>query len=171
MAAALLAGTLFALIPAVPDKARLLWACGAVLIQLRLLANVLDGMVAVGRGVASRVGELFNEVPDRISDTAVLAGVGHAVGEPALGWAAALFAMLTAYVRATGRAAGGPSDFRGPMAKQQRMALATALALFCAVTPAEWAHPAGAAVLWVIAAGSAVTAARRLAGIAGALRR
>ncbi|MBV8916405.1 MAG: CDP-alcohol phosphatidyltransferase family protein, partial [Acetobacteraceae bacterium] len=96
MAAALLAGTLFALIPAVPDKARLLWACGAVLIQLRLLANVLDGMVAVGRGVASRVGELFNEVPDRISDTAVLAGVGHAVGEPALGWAAALFAMLTA---------------------------------------------------------------------------
>jgi len=170
MVAAILAGLLFAATPLTPH-AWAPWLCGAVLVQLRLLANVLDGMVALGRGVASPVGELYNEVPDRISDTAVLAGVGYAAGDPALGWAAALLAMLTAYVRATGRAAGGPSDFRGPMAKQQRMALVTALAVFCAAAPLAWAPPAATAVLWVVAAGSAVTAARRLAGIGRALRR
>lgn len=170
MGAAILAGLLFAATQTA-EQAWAFWLGGAILVQLRLLANVLDGMVAVGRGVASPVGELYNEVPDRISDTAVLAGIGLAAGDPALGWAAALAAMLTAYVRATGRAAGAPSDFRGPMAKQQRMALVTALAVFCAVAPAPWAVPATMAVLWVIVAGSAITTARRLLGIAQALRR
>ena len=132
MIAAVVAGLLFASVPGL-GQPWLAWLCGAVLVQLRLLANVLDGMVAVGRGVASPVGELYNEIPDRVSDTAVFAGIGFAAGSPALGWAAALAAMATAYVRATGRAAGGGSDFRGPMAKQQRMALVTALAVFCAV--------------------------------------
>lgn len=171
MIAACGAGLLFAATPHAPAAAPALWLGGAVLVQLRLLANVLDGMVAVGRGVASPVGELYNEIPDRISDSAVLAGIGYAAGSPALGWAAALLAMLTAYVRATGRAAGARSDFRGPMAKQQRMALVTALAIVCAVAPAPWTPPAAVAVLWVIAAGSALTAARRLAGTARALRR
>ena len=48
------------------------WLAGAVLVQLRLLANLYDGMVAVLRQVASPVGELFNEVPDRVSDAAIL---------------------------------------------------------------------------------------------------
>ena len=51
---------------------------------LSLLANLLDGMVAMGRGVASPVGELFNEVADRVSDTAILLGLGWAAGNPAL---------------------------------------------------------------------------------------
>ena len=101
------------------------------------MANLLDGMVAIGRGVASPVGELFNEVPDRVSDTAVLVGLGVAAGSVWLGLAAALAAMATAYVRTTARAAGAPSDFGGPMAKQHRMALVTALALWCAVIPAD----------------------------------
>lgn len=78
---------------AMPEGAgRGLWLLGAVLVQLRLLANLLDGMVAVGRGIASQPGELFNEVPDRVSDTAVLLGLGVAAGSPALGLAAALAA-------------------------------------------------------------------------------
>ena len=169
MVAAILAGLLFASVPGI-GQPWLAWLCGAVLVQLRLLANVLDGMVAVGRGVASPVGELYNEIPDRVSDTAVLAGVGFAAGSPALGWAAALAAMATAYVRATGRAAGGGSDFRGPMAKQQRMALVTALAVFCAVVP-SYSVLAAQAALWLILALSLLTAARRLSGIARALRR
>jgi len=113
-------------------------------------------------------------VPDRVSDTAVLVGLGWAAtGGWALGLAAALAAMSTAYIRAVGRAAGAPSDFRGPMAKQQRMALATALAVWCAVVPAGWgtasALPAG--VLSLIAVLALLTAARRLRGIAVALRR
>ena len=171
MGAALLAGVCLAAVSAAPGAAWALWLAAAILVQLRLLANLLDGMVAIGRGIASPVGELFNEVPDRVSDTAVLAGLGWAAGQPALGLAAALAAMATAYVRAVGRAAGAPSDFRGPMAKQHRMALVTATAVWCALAPAAWSVTVPGIVLWVIVAGAGLTAVRRLTGIAKALHR
>ncbi|WP_137177501.1 CDP-alcohol phosphatidyltransferase family protein [Roseomonas sp. AR75] len=164
MAAGLGAGLCLAGTAWWPGAAMPLWLLGALLIQLRLAANLLDGMVAIGRGIASPAGELFNEVPDRVSDTAVLLGLGIAAGSPALGLAAALAAMATAYVRAVGKAAGAPSDFRGPMAKQQRMALVTALGVACALAPAAWTAPLPVVVLWIILALSLVTAWRRLAG-------
>ena len=176
MVAGIAAGLAFAATPWLPQGAGVLWVAGAVLVQIRLLGNLLDGMVAVGRGIASPLGELWNEVPDRVSDTAVLVGLGVAGGSWAWGMAAALAAMATAYVRAVGRAAGGPSDFRGPMAKQQRMAVATAVALWCGLAPASWqvawqdlTLPTLALILVTVL--SIATAARRLAGIARALRR
>ncbi len=171
MVAGLAAGLAFAAIAWWPGGAWLFWLLGALLVQARLMANLLDGMVAIGRGVASPVGELFNEVPDRVSDTAVLVGLGVAAGCLSLGITAALAAMLTAYIRTTARAAGAPSDFGGPMAKQHRMALATGLALWCAVVPGEiggvWAVRA---VLAVITIGSLLTAWLRLSRAAAALR-
>jgi phosphatidylglycerophosphate synthase len=171
MGAGLAAGLAFAATAWAPGAAWLFWLVGAAGVQARLLANLFDGMVALGRGVASPVGELYNEVPDRVSDTAVLVGLGVAAGDVALGLVAALAAMLTAYVRTTARSAGAPSDFSGPMAKQQRMALATAVAVWCAVLPAAWSGGAWApwAVLLVIALGSVFTAWRRLARAAAAL--
>jgi len=65
----------------------------AVAIPLRLLMNLLDGMVAEERGGPSRAGELFNEVPDRIADAVLLIAAGWASLAPvgrALGWIAAL---------------------------------------------------------------------------------
>ncbi len=145
MAAGLLAGLCFAAVAWLPGAAWAFWLLGAL-------------------------GELYNEVPDRVSDTAVLAGLGIAAGSLALGLAAALAAMLTAYVRTTARAGGAPSDFSGPMAKQHRMALATALAVWCALLPGAWAGPAAVTVvLAVITLGSLVTAWRRLARAAAAL--
>src|SRR5438874_12734891 len=77
------------------------WLGGAVLVQLRLLANLYDGMVAVLRQVASPVGELFNEVPDRVSDAATLIGFGYAAGsDPLPGFVATIFAIFLAYLRA-----------------------------------------------------------------------
>ena len=38
---------------------------------LRLWCNMLDGMVALAAGAASRRGELVNELPDRVSDAAI----------------------------------------------------------------------------------------------------
>jgi len=169
MVAGLLAGLALAGTAPWPEAARPLWLLGALLIQLRLLANLLDGMVAIGRGVASPAGELWNEVPDRVSDTATLLGLGVAAGSPAWGLAAALAAMATAYVRTTGRAAGAPSDFRGPMAKQQRMALVTALAVIVALTPVAWHAPLPFWALVLLTAGAALTALRRLRGTAAAL--
>ena len=45
---------------------RLLWLASAALVQLRLLCNMLDGMVAIGSGKQSKLGELYNELPDRV---------------------------------------------------------------------------------------------------------
>ncbi len=165
MAAALAAGLAFA------DAQRhpWLWLLGALLVQARLMANLLDGMVAIGRGIASPVGELFNEVPDRVSDTAVFAGLGLAAGRPALGLGVALAAMATAYVRAVGKAAGQASDFCGPGAKQHRMAAVTAFAIWAATAPARLADPAW--LLWLLLAMGSVTAVRRLWRLAQARRR
>jgi phosphatidylglycerophosphate synthase len=159
---------------------RLAWLAGAALIQLRLLANLLDGMVAIESGRASPVGELYNEVPDRISDAATLVGAGYAIGgDIVLGYLAACAALFTAYIRAIGKAAGAPQEYSGPMAKQQRMALVTLIAVYCGLTPASWqptwGDPAGrslAAVgLVVIILGSLLTAGRRLVRITANLRR
>lgn len=171
MGCGLAAGLAFAATAWMPGLAWPWWLLGAALVQARLLANLFDGMVAIGRGVASPVGELFNEVPDRVSDTAVLVGLGVAAGSVALGLAAALAAMATAYVRTTARAAGAPMDFAGPMAKQQRMALVTGLGLWCALLPAAWSGGAWApwGVLVGITLGSLATAWRRLLRAAAAL--
>ena len=162
----LLAGLLLAL---APGQGAWAWLAGALCVQLRLLANMLDGMVAVARNVASPRGELWNEVPDRVSDTAALVGLGVAAGDLALGTGAALAAMATAYVRAVGKGAGAGSDFSGPMAKQQRMFVVTLVAIACALLPAAWTAMLPAIALWVILAGSLLTTLRRLARIAARL--
>ena len=158
---------------------RILFVAAAALMQLRLIANMLDGMVAVGSGRASAVGELYNEIPDRVSDCAALIGAGYAVGgEPVLGFVASLAAVLTAYIRAVGKGAGAGSDFCGPLAKQQRMAVLTAAALAAGLLPdsLSWNWGPGgrwswlALALWIIAAGGLLTAIRRLARLAARLR-
>ena len=118
---------------------RVAFIAAAVLMQLRLLANMLDGMVAVQCGKASPVGELYNEVPDRVSDAAAFVGAGYAVGShPALGFVAAILAVFIAYIRVQGKVAGAPQDFGGPMAKPQRMFALTLLALYCGLAPPGW---------------------------------
>lgn len=162
-----------------PDFARALWTAAACFVQLRLLANMFDGMVAIESKTASKLGELYNEVPDRVSDYAGLVGLGYAAGGHIVwGYAAACFAILTAYVRAMGKAAGAASQFCGPMAKQQRMFLVTAVSIFCAAAPLAWQRVEIAGRLYgipelaliVIAFGSMLTASRRLRRIARELR-
>ena len=179
MAAGILAGLVLASTNRIDEPwSRAAWILGALLVQARLAANLLDGMVAVSTGRASPVGELYNEVPDRVSDIATLAGLGYASGgEPILGWVAACAAVLTAYVRAMGKAAGAPQDYRGPMAKPHRMFLVTVTALACALAPGEWLPAVGAGrwglaalALAVIAAGSLITCVRRLRRAAEVLR-
>lgn len=95
-------------------------------VQIRLLCNLLDGMVAIEHGKRTHLGALYNELPDRVSDSALFVALGYASGIPWLGWLVALLAALTAYIRVFGGALGFAQDFRGPMAKQHRMAALTA---------------------------------------------
>lgn len=102
-----------------------LWLVAAAAIQLRLLCNLFDGMVAVEGGKATPTGGVFNELPDRAADSLTLIGLGYACGWPQLGLWCALGAAITAYIRVLGASLGTPHYFFGPMAKQHRMALCT----------------------------------------------
>ena len=143
------------------------WVVAALAIQLRLLCNLMDGMLAVEGGLKSPDGDLFNEFPDRLADLGILAALGHAGGGPLpilLGWLAACGALITASVRLHGASLLGIHDFRGPMAKPQRMALATGICLIMAVL-AVIRREEAAVVTWglgVMVAGIAVTLLRRL---------
>jgi phosphatidylglycerophosphate synthase len=105
----------------------ILAACG---MQLRLLCNLLDGMVAIEGGFKTKAGEIFNELPDRFSDAFIFIGAGYSLPEfrwtIELGWTAAALSLITAYTRALGASMGAGHQFVGPMAKQQRMATMTA---------------------------------------------
>jgi phosphatidylglycerophosphate synthase len=144
----------------------------ALAVQARLVCNLLDGMVAIEGGKKSAVGALYNEFPDRIADSLLIVALGYCVGWPALGWFGALAAALTAYVRVFGGSLGLAQDFRGPMAKQQRMAVLTVACVAGAaehvLTGTRYALIAAAVI---IAAGAVVTCVTRTLAIAAELRR
>ena len=142
----------------------------AAAIQMRLLCNLFDGMVAIEGGFRTKSGEMYNELPDRFSDGFILAGAGYACPEipwlSALGWVAAMLAVTTAYVRALGAAAGAQQCFVGPMAKQHRMAVMTVAALASAVGEFFALECVIiAAALGIVVAGCVVTIWRRCARI------
>jgi phosphatidylglycerophosphate synthase len=158
---------------------RILWIIAALGAQLRLTANMLDGMVALASGRASRTGELYNEVPDRVSDAAVFIGAGFAWGgNITLGYIATILSIFTAYVRAAGKIAGAPNEFCGPMAKQHRMLVITLICLYSTITPRSWQmitpddSQFGLMTLGlaVIVAGCVITVIRRVNRIAHALK-
>lgn len=139
----------------------------ALAMQLRLLCNLFDGMVAVEGARASKTGPFWNEAPDRVADTLFLAGAGLAAGQLALGLLAAALAVATAYLRELGRAEGLAPDFSGPMAKPQRMAALTAGSLIAAVAQPNLVLTV---TLWVIAAGTGATVLRRSLRLLAALQ-
>ncbi len=144
-------------------------------IQLRLICNLLDGMVAVEGGKKSLLGDVYNEFPDRIADTLILTGVALAAPSDdillALALAASFFAVMTAYTRVLGAAVGTQHYFSGPMAKQHRMALLT-VALVAIPIIKESVPPSSVLkiVLIVICVGCAVTVIRRLVQISSELK-
>lgn len=133
-------------------------------IQGRLVMNLLDGMVAVEHNKKSPVGGIFNEVPDRITDTLILFGVGLLAKDMPYGmdlayWAIAL-SIATAYIRTLGASLHCGHFFIGPMAKQHRMALIT---LGCVA--GIWYTPVFYYLLIVMNVGLVITCYRRLAKI------
>ncbi|NDK31323.1 CDP-alcohol phosphatidyltransferase family protein [Nesterenkonia haasae] len=154
----------------------------AVCIPLRLLLNMLDGMLAVEKGMSSPVGDIYNELPDRISDVLFLGAAGLATAGlvtagrvdigVVLGFLAATLAVLTAYIRSLGVALGTGNFFDGPLAKPHRMwvlmvgTLAAIAEVWLPWTPG-WAL---FCTLGLIALGSLFTCMRRLRRISAVLR-
>lgn len=142
-------------------------------IQLRLLCNLLDGLLAVEGGLKSALGDVYNDAPDRLADALILVGAGYALDPDLvfLGWLAALLAILTAYVRTLAGSLGATQRFTGPMAKQHRMFVLTlgclAAAVELALNGGRWALTIALAIIVV---GSAVTTLRRLSDLSAELR-
>lgn len=151
-----------------------LLVAAAVGIQLRLLCNMLDGLLAIEGGLKTRTGDLYNEIPDRVADIVLLVGAGYALQDfwwgETLGWGAAILAVLTAYVRLLGGSLGLTQDFGGPMAKQHRMFTLTVGALAAAVeVMVRGTIFALAIALVIIVLGSVATLIRRTVRLARSL--
>jgi phosphatidylglycerophosphate synthase len=158
-----------------PATAMLCLILGLVGIQLRLICNLIDGLMAIEGGLKTPTGEIFNDYPDRISDIAILVGAGYAAATVYpwavdLGWIAATAAVMTAYTRVLGASMKSPHFFAGPMAKQHRMFVMN-LALIGSIVE-YWMRQWGLALviaLALIAIGSVATCVRRLGLIARSL--
>lgn len=141
--------------------------------QLRLICNLMDGMVAIEAGKQTPDGALWNEFPDRIADIVILVGLGFAAGDPLLGWVAATAAVLVAYVRELGKGIDGIVEFTGPMAKPHRMALVSVGAILSAIAGLliDVSESGGTSnqillvVIYVLIGGCLITLWRRVKGI------
>lgn len=105
----------------------------ALLIQMRLVCNLMDGMVAVEHKKKTKSGDIFNDFPDRFADFFIIVGFGHGLNyypyAIEMAYTAAAFAIMTAYIRVLGASLKTEHYFIGPMAKQHRMALITSSSL------------------------------------------
>jgi len=153
-----------------------LFLAAAACIQLRLLCNMLDGLVAIEGGRKTVYGEIFNDMPDRFADVVILVGAGYSISNFAwgreLGWLAAVLAVITAYIRLLGGSMGVPQYFVGPMAKPHRMAWLT---FACLVAAFENSLGLGgqtiALSLAIMVVGMIVTCVRRTVRIVADLKR
>lgn len=139
----------------------LLMIIAIVGIQGRLLMNLLDGMVAIEHNKKSVVGGLYNEVPDRISDSIIIFGAGLLTMDFPYGiylsYLAIILSIFTAYIRTLGASLNTPHFFSGPMAKQHRMVI---ICLGCIV--GIWYLPAFYYALIIMNMGLIITCVNRL---------
>ena len=126
----------------------------------RLILNLLDGMVARKTGTARPIGEVWNELGDRLGDVVFIGCLGFvpAVG-PALALSAAMAAVLASYAGLAARAAGGRRLYGGVLSKPGRMIVLAVAAPLAFLTGDPRVLALGAAVLLV---GGIVTLLQRL---------
>lgn len=138
----------------------------ALFIQMRLVCNLMDGMVAVEFGKKSKTGDLWNDVPDRFADVVIILGAGYlSRNQPyaiELAWANGVLAVMTAYLRVLGASLKSPHYYIGPMAKPHRMAILTGAFIIEAIYP-NGVVIYGALIIMVL--GQVATCFRRLSKI------
>lgn len=135
---------------------------GLSLALLGFLGDLLDGPVAKASGAASRRGAFFDSVSDRVSDAAVLGGLGvglvlvdHRPGLGVAAFGAALAASLISYQRAKAESLGFQA--KGGIFERAERSIVLLLGI------AVWALLPIA--VWVVLVGSLWTAAQRFVRI------
>jgi phosphatidylglycerophosphate synthase len=131
------------------------------LAALRLALNVLDGAVARRLAVSRPMGEMWNELGDRMCDVLFIGGlVFHPAVDARLVLAAVVAALLASYAGITARAAGGSRQYTGLMSKPGRMVVLAVAAPLAFITGDHRLWLNGALV--VIALGGLLTLVQRL---------
>lgn len=99
-----------------------------ICVLLRLLFNLMDGLVARELGVADAWGEIKNEFGDRIADTAIFLGLAFGgYADPRFAALAISIILCASYLGILGKAIGGSRLYGGVFGKGDRM---ISLALF-----------------------------------------
>jgi archaetidylinositol phosphate synthase len=97
-------------------------------VLLRLICNLMDGLIAREQGVADAMGEVKNELGDRLADTAIFLGLicgGYA--DPRLASFALALILIGSFLGILSKALGGSRLYIGLFGKGDRM---ISLALF-----------------------------------------
>ncbi len=91
-------------------------------VLLRLVFNLMDGLVARARGLADSWGEVKNEFGDRIADALIFLGLGSAgYTEARLVEVVIALILLVSYLGILGKTVGGPRVYTGAFGKADRM--------------------------------------------------
>jgi CDP-diacylglycerol---glycerol-3-phosphate 3-phosphatidyltransferase len=158
-----LAGTAGVVVAAVAFAARGQLLVATLLATVCALTDILDGAMARIRGTAGRFGAFLDSTMDRVADGAIFASLAYwqaSIGQyPAL--VAALLCLVTSqlvsYVRARAEGLGLTADV-GLMERPERLILIGVGGLLAGFGVPHGMH----VVLWVLAAGSAVTVVQRI---------
>ena len=145
----------------------------ALAIQLRLICNLLDGMVAIEYNKKSIYGNLYNDIPDRFADVFIIMGAGiysfqsesqHLTTQLiiTLAWINSILAVMTAYIRVLGTSLCTPTNFSGIMAKPQRMALLTISSILAFLISFKSNFPIIALALILMFIGQSITVFSRI---------
>jgi CDP-diacylglycerol--glycerol-3-phosphate 3-phosphatidyltransferase len=136
-----------------------------LLVGLRLVLNLIDGNMARRTGRTHARGELYNELGDRLGDTALLAPVAFLPGaQPQVVLLGVLGGVLASYTGLTAKAAGGDRIYRGVLSKPGRMALLSACSVWAFVAPVAGGSGDVAWAVFgpVLLAGTILTLAERI---------
>jgi phosphatidylglycerophosphate synthase len=115
---------------------RAAFICIPFLVFFRLMFNALDGMIARKTGCASRMGEVHNEVADRLSDLITILAVGFSGnGNSLLAGVTCSVMLLSSYMGIVSKSAGGPRIYKGIMCKPDRLFLMGAAAIAALFLP------------------------------------
>ncbi len=141
---------------ALSDSLPVLLLAVPFLAATRLILNLIDGQVARETGTTHPVGELLNELGDRVSDLLFIGGLAFvaAVG-PTLALAAVVAALLSSYAGVAAKAAGVPRQYGGIMSKPGRMIALSVAAPLAFLAADSWPLTAAA---WVILVGALINA-------------
>lgn len=130
------------------------------LAALRLILNLLDGQVARLGGTARPMGEIGNELADRIGDVLAIGGLAFVAGVGPVPTACAVVAaLLASYAGIAARAAGAPRQYGGVMSKPARMIVLAGAAPLAWLTGRPEVLLAAA---WLIAVGAVLTLVQRV---------